>query len=351
MKWNWQLDDWPELRYDPVRLAPFETNFLIQGGVLTGVYKHLRPGDEAQVAADMLTGSAMSTSAIEGEMLDRDSVRSSILRHLGKPTPNRRTRPLEEGTAQLTVDLQRHENAELTHETLFGWHRMLLNGGAYRTHTEPMQIVSGPIGRSRVHFEAPPSEAVSFEISGFLHWFNSSRTTCPKLARAGMAHLRFESIHPFEDGNGRIGRAISEVALGQSRLSMLSTEIESRRSEYYAALELASQSNEVTDWLLWFAEAVIAAQKRSISWIEFTISKSRLLDNLRGKINERQEKVLLRMFEGGPDGFKGGLSARNYQCISGASPATAGRDLIELVNLNALTRIGQLKGTRYWLKY
>lgn len=360
MDWNWKQDGWPHFRYDPARIAAAESDFLRQGGILIGAFKHLAPSDESELIAETALSEAVTTSAIEGEILDRRSVRSSILRQLGLSGDTWNAGPREQGIAQLTVQLLRRGAEPLSHQVLFDWHAMLMQGrqdipviGAYRTGANAMRVVSGPSGRERVHFEAPPSERVPREMDVFIEWFNASRGTVPPLARSGIAHLHFETVHPFEDGNGRIGRAISEMALAQALetpcLTMLSTEIGSQVKAYYQSLELANTRLEITDWLVWFAQVVLAAQRRTISWIEFLIAKARLLDSLRGAINARQEKALLRMFLEGPSGFKGGLSAGNYQTITGASPATAGRDLAELVKLGALKRTGMGKGTRYRL--
>jgi Fic family protein len=229
---------------------------------------------------------------------------------------------------------------------LFAWHLMLFEKrgglrdiGHYRRGDGPMEIVSGPTHERRMHFEAPPSPKVPKEMAGFLDWFK--RTTpagidpLPSSTRAGIAHLYFESIHPFENGNGRIGRAIAEKALaegfGQPTLTALATTILLRRKTYYAALEAANKSNEVTAWLTWFAGITIEAQRRTTAHVEFLLEKTRLLDRLRGQLNSRQEKALPRMLREGPDGFKGGLSAGNYATITSASPATTTRDLAELV--------------------
>ena len=175
----------------------------------------------------------------------------------------------------------------------------------------------------------------------------------PALTRAGIAHLYFESVHPFEDGNGRIGRAIAEKALaqgfGQPTLTALAATILLRRKAYYAALEAANKSNEVTLWLAWFAGIVIEAQRRATAHVDFLLEKTRLLDRLRGQINSRQEKALLRVLREGPDGFKGGLSAGNYTTITGASPATTTRDLAGLVETGALRREGERRHARYYL--
>jgi Fic family protein len=247
---------------------------------------------------------------------------------------------------------------------LFRWHRMVMSGsrnlrdvGRYRAGAEPMQVVSGPIGEARVHFEAPPSARVPSEMKRFIAWFNRTapgrEEPLSALTRAGIAHLYFESIHPFEDGNGRIGRAIAEKALaqslGQPTLTALAATILARRKNYYDALEAANKGNEITHWLMWFAGVAIEAQRRTIALVEFLIDKTKLLDRLKGQLNARQEKALLRMFHEGPEGFRGGLSAGKYSTVTGASPATTTRDLADLVAKGALVREGERRYARYHL--
>jgi Fic family protein len=220
-----------------------------------------------------------------------------------------------------------------------------------------MQVVSGPAGESDVHFEAPPSSRVPSEMERFIAWFGrtapSREESLPALTRAGIAHLYFESIHPFEDGNGRIGRAIAEKALtqsfGQSTLTALAATILGRRKSYYEALEASNKENEITRWLMWFAGVGIEAQRRTIALVEFLIDKTKMLDQLRGRLNQRQERALLRMFREGPEGFRGGLSAGKYSTITGASPATTTRDLADLVAKGALVRDGERRFARYRL--
>ena len=366
MRWTWQQDDWPTLRFDREALAAFESRFLKDGGVLIGTAAHLGENDREVLTVSVLSTEAIKTSEIEGEFLDRDSVQSSIRRQFGLTTDPRRIGPAEQGIAELMVDLYRHFADPLSDEVLFRWHGVLTQGrrdiqdiARYRTHTEAMQVVSGPTHARRVHFEAPPSEAVPREMAGFIDWFNrtapgGSEELAP-LARAGVAHLYFVSIHPFEDGNGRIGRAISEKALaqglGQPSLTALAATIEKRRKGYYDALAAANKGNEVTQWLLWFAATTLEAQADTQRLVRFLIEKAKFLDGLRGKLNARQEKVLLRMSREGPEGFAGGLSAGNYARITGAPSATARRDLGKLVELGALIRTGERKGTRYWLPF
>jgi Fic family protein len=307
---------------------------------------------------------ALATSAIEGEVLDRDSVQSSIRRQLGLAGDRRSVGAAEAGISEMMVSLFRSLADPLDHVALHAWHRMVMNGrrdlaaiGCYRSHRERMQIVSGAVYAPRVHFEAPPSDRVPAEMDRFLGWFADSHQSgarpLPALTRAGLAHLWFVSIHPFEDGNGRIGRAIAEKALAQGLsepvLTALAGTLLKHRTAYYAALAAANRELEVTDWLLWFAAKVVEAQRRSLAQVAFIIAKARLLERVRGKLNARQTKAVLRMFAAGPDGFIGGLSAGKYRGITGAPPATATRDLADLVALGVLSRTGERKSTRYHL--
>ena len=339
-----------------------EEKFLHGSGLLAGIAKHLGPLDREQLTVEAIGTEALTTSEIEGEILDRASVQSSIRRQLGLATDNRRVKPAEQGIAEMMVDLYRSFSAPLSGEMLFAWHRMLCKGrndlkdvGRYRTNVEPMQVVSGPVHSPKVHFEAPPSPKVPEQMARFVRWFNrtvpAGDEPLAALTRAGTAHLYFELIHPFEDGNGRIGRAIAEKALaqaaGQPTLTALAATILVRRKAYYEALEAANKNLEITQWLAWFAGIAIEAQMRTEARIEFLIDKTRLLDKLRGDLNPRQEKALIRMLTEGPEGFKGGLSAGNYSTITGASPATATRDLADMVGKGALIRAGERRYARY----
>jgi Fic family protein len=365
MRWNWQQPDWPNFKWDRSQISSAEEQFLLGTGVAIGTVKHLGEDEHNQLLVEIMSGEAVTTSAIEGEILNRAIVQSSIQRQLGLASPDkRRVMPAEQGIAEMMVDLYRSFSQPLSNEILFGWHQMVTSGrrdladlGRYRTSREPMQITSGPIGSPTVHFEAPPSRQVQAEMKRFVSWFNrtapGSKEPLAAITRAGTAHLFFESIHPFEDGNGRIGRAIAEKAITQSFdqpvLVSLATTILAHQKSYYEALERANRRIDITQWLAWFAEIALEAQRRSIGQIEFIIAKVKLLDRLRGQINERQQKALLRMFREGPEGFKGGLSAGNYSTFTGASPATTTRDLADLTEKGALIRIGERKHSRYTL--
>jgi Fic family protein len=332
--------------------------------MFVGAIKHLGEEDRNQLTVEAMSTEALTTSEIEGEMLDRASVQSSILRQLGLAVDNRRVAPAERGVSEMMVDLYKTFSAPLSDEMLFDWHRMLTSGrrdltdvGRYRTSAEPMQVLSGAIGSAKIHFEAPPSSKVPSEMRRFHDWFNrtapGAAEQLPALTRAGIAHLYFESIHPFEDGNGRIGRALAEKSLaqnlGQPSLIALAATILSQRAGYYAALEAANKGNEITDWLAWFAGMTIEAQRRTITLIEFLIDKTKLLDRLSGQLNDRQQKAVLRMFREGSEGFKGGLTAGKYSTITGASPATTTRDLADLAEKGALVREGERRHARYEL--
>jgi len=364
MTWNWQQPDWPRFRWDAARISAAEGKFVLGTGIFVGASSHLGGAERSQLIVEAMSADALTTSAIEGEILDRASVQSSIQRQLGLAGDVRRTPPAEQGVAEMMVDLFSTSSEPVSDEMLYRWHRKLMAGrrdlveiGKYRTGAEPMQIVSGGIGAPRVHFEAPPSVQVPGEMSRFIAWFNGTAPPgsdpLPAITRAAIAHLHFESIHPFEDGNGRIGRALAEKALSQGfdqpAPTGLAGAILARRNSYYDALEQANKGNEITAWLAWFAEIALDAQRRTIAQVEFPIAKTRLLDRLRDSINDRQRKALLRMFAEGPGGFEGGMSAQKYSAITGASEATTTRDLAGLVEVGALIRTGQRKHTRYAL--
>ncbi|NOV30060.1 Fic family protein [Methylomonas sp. ZR1] len=364
MIWNWQLAGWPRFTYNATQLDDFEKRLLLGAGVSFGAIKHLSEDDKRHLTIELISNEALKTSAIEGEYLNRDSLQSSICRQFGLTTDHRKVPPAEQGIAEVMVDLYQHFSTPLSHEQLYRWHTWITAGrsdlqdvGRYRTHDDPMRIVSGPIYAPKIHFEAPPSCQMTPEMDQFIDWFNSTapdgNTPLPTLQRAGIAHLYFVSIHPFEDGNGRIGRAIAEKALaqclGQPTLIALAFTIERHRNAYYTALEMANKQIDVTDWLVYFAELVMAAQEYTHQWIDFLIQKTKLYDHVRGHLNPRQEKALARMFREGPDGFTGGLSADKYRSITGAPSATATRDLQDLVAKGVLFRTGERKHTRYYL--
>ena len=364
MKWNWELPNWPNFKYDESSFPALEARFLTASGVLLGSYRHLDEEEQTALKIELMSEEALKTSEIEGEYLSRESLQSSIRHQFGLPTEHGRIPQAEQGVAKMTVNVYETWDRALSNQTLFNWHSMLMQGrrdivdvGGYRTSSDPMQVVSGHVGKRKVHFEAPPSARMSTEMSRFITWFNltspQGRQPLSALVRSGIAHLCFVSIHPFEDGNGRIGRAISEKALSQNlgrpTLIALARTIEARRKNYYAALERANRRLEITEWLHYFADTILEAQAYTIRCVDFLIGKARFFDRLGDRLNARQQKVLSRMFSEGLEGFKGGLSAENYISIAKTSASTATRDLKDLVEKGALIRTGELKHTRYHL--
>lgn len=362
--WNWHQPDWPNFRYDASLLKDLEAQFLYKTGLMFGAYQHINADDQRSLMIEMLSEEALKTSEIEGEYLNRESIQSSIRRNFGLATDNRKIPAAEHGIADMMVDVYQDFACPLSHEILFKWHRMVTNGrqdltdiGSYRTHAEPMQVVSGYLHALTIHFEAPPSDDVPAEMERFLQWFNRTgpdgKEPLPPLTRAALAHLYFVCIHPFEDGNGRIGRAIAEKAIAQClhqpSLVALSQVIQKHRKAYYYALEHNNKTTEISDWVVYFAHTILEAQAHTLKMIEFLIQKAKFYELYKERLNNRQTKVIQRMFREGLDGFKGGLSAENYISICSTSRATATRDLQDLVAMGAITKTGELKSTRYHL--
>jgi len=364
MSWNLEKPDWPNFTYNSTALGPSEKQFLLQSGQFIGAFKHIGADDQDTLKIELISDEAVKTSEIEGEILNRDSVQSSLRHQLGLGAERPGILPAERGIAEMMVDLYRSFANALTDKTMFDWHRMLLSGdtsiqviGGYRTRADAMQVVSGPIHKRKMHFEAPPSSHVPDEMKQFVNWFNDTapggKTPLSPLTRAGVTHLYFVCIHPFEDGNGRIGRALAEKSLaqnlGQPSLIALAYTIERKRDDYYASLERNNKETEITSWLEYFASTVLEAQNNTIKRVDFYVAKAKFYEKHRGTLNERQEKIIARIFREGIDGFKGGLSAENYISITGTSRATATRDLQDLIEKGALTKTGELRHTRYHL--
>lgn len=366
MHWNWQQKTWPHFSYSQEQLALLEAKFIHSSGVFLGAYTHVLEQDKKVITVNLISNEALKTSEIEGEYLDRDSVQASVAYHFGLTKKNHHSKPSEQGIAEMMVHLYETFAEPLSEHMLGHWHSLLMNGrrdlqniGEYRIFKEAMQIISGPIGHTTVHFEAPPSEQIPKEMSAFIQWFNDTAPNgsapLPTLTRAGIAHFYFESIHPFEDGNGRIGRAIAEKSLAQSlgypTLIALSQTLQKHRKKYYEMLGVSNASMDISIWLNYFANTVLEAQQYTQSMIEFLINKTKWYDRLRGQLNARQEKAIARVFREGVEGFKGGLSAENYISITQTSRATATRDLQDLVEKSGLFQIGARKSTRYFLKF
>ncbi|RKR12822.1 Fic family protein [Maribacter vaceletii] len=359
MKYNWQQKDWLNFQYLTTDIDDLLFDFVQRTGRISGVLEGFSETEQTETIINLMVSEAIKTSEIEGEYLSRNDVVSSIRRNIGLNVDSPRTKDKRaEGVAELMLTVRNDYLKPLTSEVLFDWHGMLMKGnsqiqiGQWRSHEEPMQIVSGAIGKEVVHFEAPPSQKVPEEMDKFLHWFNASQTEIKKpILRAAVAHLYFESIHPFEDGNGRIGRAIAEKALSQSIkrpvLFSLSKSIEINKANYYDALKTAQRSNEITDWISYFVQTVLDAQMDAEQEIEFTLKKTKFFDQYKDSLNERQQKVIRRMLDEGHQGFEGGMNARKYVSLVKTSKATATRDLQDLVGKGIFVPAGGGRSTRY----
>lgn len=363
MTYNWQQKDWLDFKYDLSEIEDTLIIFMQRVWHVSGLLEGLSDKAQKEAVIETMVAEAIKTSQIEGEYISRKDVMSSIKNNLGLNSPADQIHDKKaEGAAELMVSVRNDFSEPLTEQALFSWHTMLMKGsrgvkvGEWRTHEEPMQVISGLIGKEKVHYEAPPSERVPDEMAKFITWFNQSAPGEPKeikkpIIRSAIAHLWFETIHPFEDGNGRIGRAISEKALSQNLgrpvLLSLSRAIEAKRSDYYDALQAGQRSNEITDWIGYFSRTVLEAQIQAEEYIAFTLKTAKFFDRYRSELNDRQLRAIQRMLDEGPEGFEGGMSAKKYISITKTSKATATRDLQDLAEKGAFVPFGAGRSTKY----
>ena len=361
--WIWQRPEWPNFVIDASAFAERVETFHRKGERLAGQVEALSDANQTDASVDLMLSEVLASYAIEGEKLDRDSVRSSLLAHFGRVAGDaKHANDKASAAAELIVSVRQNWNRPLSHEMLGGWQSLvvvdqitsLAMRGAYRNQPEPMQIVSGGSlsQPGRIHYEAPPSAAVPEEMARFLDWYNGSASDLPGPIRAAVAHVWFEKIHPFDDGNGRVGRAISDhalsQALGRPTLACLATAINEDRPNYYDELELIGRGEfNLGGFVNFFTRAIDRAQEIAVAEVEFVLGKTRFYDRYGERLNERQRKVTARIFREGRAGFAGGLSRKNYATIARCSPATAARDLAGLQDMGALVSRGRGRSTRY----
>lgn len=360
--WIWNSSDWPSLKYRAEPLAEPLKVARIEYGRLLGKAEAIAPKDLASLQQNIWAGEAVATAAIEGEVLNLAAVRSSVARRLGINTDFTAHIPRNvEGLLDVMESAAADWDSDLTEDRLCRWQAALFPAGGtalrsvtvgrYRAHEAPMQIVSGPIGSEKVHYVAPPSNSVGQEMQAFLAWFNRNRTSVlDGIVRAGLAHVWFESIHPFEDGNGRVGRAIIDLALAQdarqaTRLHGVAIELRRRQAEYYEMLNQAQRgTGDVTDWLVWFVRVFHESCRASGVLIDESLVRARFWrDHQHIALNERQRKVLNKVLEAGPGAFEGGLTLRKYANMTGISRVTAWRDLEDLLQKKLIVT-GDAKG-------
>ncbi|MFT3703420.1 MAG: Fic family protein [Agriterribacter sp.] len=349
-KYNWQLADWPHFTFSLKKVEDELLAISEKLGRVSGILEALPEQTKQETIIDIIVAEAIKTSAIEGEYPNRKDVLSSVRKNLGLQHDAVMKDKSAVGLGEMMIDVRKSYKDLLTKERIFSWHQMLLGNNKgiqvaqWRSHNEPMQVISGAMGKEKIHFEAPPSKMVPKEMKNFIEWFNNTapggKDEIKKApVRAAIAHLYFESIHPFEDGNGRIGRAIAEKALSQTIgrpvVLSLSRTIEAKKNDYYNALEKAQQSNEITGWIAYFVKTTLDAQTEVEIQIDYTLKKARFFDRFKDQFNERQLTVVKRMFEEGPQGFEGGMNARKYIGITKTSKATATRDMQQLLEIGA----------------
>ncbi|MCX7250968.1 MAG: Fic family protein [Burkholderiales bacterium] len=372
-RYIWQQPDWPRFRIDMTALADELQQARLQQGILLGQLQAIGLPRLLEVSGDVWMQEAIATAAIEGQKLELASVRSSVLHRLGLQDHGAQDRHVD-GLIDVMQDATSEHDAPLDLDRLCRWQSALFPGGTsgllriaigrLRDHEDPMQIVSGRPGREVVHYTAPPSRQVGAELEAFLAWFEASRpekkapsdteTPLNGIVRAALAHLWFESIHPFEDGNGRLGRAIVDLALAQDAdshryLFSLSSELLSSRRAYYDALNAAQCGTlDVTPWILWFVRIYTQACQRSQRIVLQAIAKSAFWQRATEQsINKRQHKILARLVEAGDGEFLGGMTADKYAKMTGVSKATATRDLADLLAKSLFVVEGVGKATRY----
>jgi Fic family protein len=351
----WQSSEWPDWRYDLAALAQSLADASRAQGLLMGRLADVGMALRDQASLSALTEDVIKTSEIEGEQLDVESVRSSIARRLGVNIGA--LAPVDrhvEGVVEMVLDATANCNARVTRDRLFGWHAALfptgysglvrINVGGWRDDaTGPMQVVSGPLGRQRVHFEAPPADRLESETDRFIHWANSASNE-PPLIKAGLAHLWFVTLHPFDDGNGRIARAVGDLFLARAdgspqRFYSLSAQIQRERKAYYDILERTQkQSLDVTEWLAWFLETLHRAVDQTQHTLDAVLARTRFWQRWAAPgsapLNERQVKLVNRLL----DGFEGKLTSSKWAAIAQCSPDTALRDITDLLARGVLRK-------------
>ena len=351
----WQVNDWPSWRYDLAALAQSLADVSRAQGLLMGRLADVEMALRDQASLSALTEDVIKTSEIEGEQLNVESVRSSIARRLGVDIGA--LAPVDrhvEGVVEMVLDATANCNAGVTRDRLFGWHAALfptgysglvrINMGGWRDDTTgPMQVVSVPLGRQRRHFEAPPADRLQSETDRLINWANSASNE-PPLIKAGLAHLWFVTLHPFDDGNDRIARAVGDLFLARAdgspqRFYNLSAQIQRERKAYYDILERTQkQSLDVTEWLAWFLETLHRAVDQAQHTLDAVLAKTRFWQRWAAPgsapLNQRQVKLVNRLL----DSFEGKLTSSKWASVAKCSPDTALRDITDLLARGVLRK-------------
>ncbi|WED44415.1 Fic family protein [Legionella cardiaca] len=365
--WIWQQLDWPKFHWDEAVIQPLLRAVRLKQGVLLGRTGAVNDNITLEASLDTLLQNIIASSAIEGEQLNAQSVRSSLAKRIGLhlnqsyPTTER-----SEGLAQMMLDAICNLDSPLSLGRLLQWHEWLFPNESMSLYSvragqlrgeEPMQVVSGRIDKPTVHYEAPPRDRLESELVKFITWFNQSlkEPTIDPLLRAAICHFWFVTLHPFEDGNGRITRALTDLALAQDdkqsiRLYAMSTTILANRNEYYLKLEKSQRNTtNITSWLCWFLQTMENSLQTAIHKIDQTLAKSRFWQSFQdAELTKEQCKILNLMFDEGHKDFANGISASQYKKIAKVSKATATRHLADLLEKGCIEKLpGGGRSTRY----
>jgi len=367
-RWIWQQIDWPEFRWDDARVQPLLREVHLNLGVLLGRAGSVGGDLDAATALDALLQNIITSSAIEGEGLNAASVRSSLARRLGIKLDDElahATSTRTEGLAELMMDAVQNTQVPLSLGRLLKWHCWLFPDDEPRLVSirvgqlrgdEPMQVVSGRIDKPKIHFEAPPRSILDEQLARFIDWFNQSNNpSLDPVVRAAITHFWFITLHPFDDGNGRITRALTDLALAQAdaqsiRLYAMSAAILASRNDYYRILEKSQSGDlDITEWLEWFLLTLNTTLKMALIAIDRTLQKRRFWQQFHtDNFSAEQRKILNRLLDGGERGFEGGISAAQYQKVAKVSKATATRHLSDLLDKGCLQKLpGGGRSTRY----
>jgi len=363
-KYIHELKQWPDFSWDNKKLTEKLAQVRHSQGRLVGRMEGLGFALQKEAVLQSLTEEVVKSSAIEGENLNRDQVRSSVAKRLGIDVGGLVKSPRNvEGIVELMIDATQKYNQPLTQERLFAWHAALfptgysgmtkIRVGLWRNDSNgPMQVVSGAIGRERVHFQAPAAKKLASEMKAFLKWFNKE-SALDSVLKAALAHIYFVTIHPFEDGNGRIARAIADMTLARSensskRFYSMSSQINTDRKDYYEILESTQKGRlDVTNWINWFLDCLERAIQGSENTLSTILIKAKFWERHEGKkINERQRKIINKLL----DGFEGKLTSSKWATLCKCSQDTASRDIEDLIKQNILQKSSEGgRSTSYFL--
>jgi len=361
--YNWQFDKWPEFVYDEDVISINALKFAELSGEVFGVFKTFNFAVQQNEMLEIMISEAIKTSEIEGEILSREDVHSSFLKKLGLTTNIKNIKDKRaENVALLMLEVRNNFKEKLSEKLIKKWHSMLfsnskyINAGVYRTGAEPMQIVSGALGKEKVHFEAPPAKNIPQEMKNFVKWYHSFKTNGNMqkiIVKTAITHLYFESIHPFEDGNGRIGRVLIEKCLSESIerqiIMSISQAIDKDKNKYYDELKRVQCTLTVDSWLRYFSQLLIDAQQNALDVLDFSLRKTKFYEKYKPVMNERQTKAINKMLDASKEGFEGGMTAKKYISITKTTKATATRDLQELVTHGILKQNLTGRNTNYSL--